>query len=477
MHANARTKRSQRQPRFWRPTRPDPAERPLYLALADQLGAAIASGLLEPGDRLPPHRAVAAALGIDVTTVTRAYREARRRGLVDAAAGRGTFVAAARDASSPAERRGRPVVDIPMNVPPQPPEARLAERVAETFAALQRRADFQSLLSYGPSAGGEAEREAGAAWLRLRPLGATAEQVVVAPGAQAALTALFAAFLEPGDLVLAEALAYPGFRTLAAHLRLRLAPVPLDGEGLVPEAMEAICRRARPKALYCTPAIHNPTTATMSAARAEAIAAIARRHGLLVVEDDAYGFLPAEAAPPLASFAPELVFHVATLSKCLAPGLRIAYLRAPQPAEAVRLASALRATALMASPLLAALAARWIEDGTALDIVRAVRAENAARQKIARELLGDFELSAHPAGSHAWLALPPAWSRGEFVAHVRQHGVAAVAADAFAIDGGAAPNAVRLALGAAPDRTHLRRCLRIAADALTRVPEALSPVV
>src|SRR5690606_21589304 len=122
------------------------------------------------GDRLPPHRAVASALGIDVTTVTRAYREARRRGLVDAAAGRGTFVAAAPAAPAPAERRARPVVDIPMNVPPQPPEARLAERVAEAFAALQRRADFQSLLSYGPSAGGEAEREAGAAWLRLRPL-------------------------------------------------------------------------------------------------------------------------------------------------------------------------------------------------------------------------------------------------------------------------------------------------------------------
>src|SRR5690606_37014550 len=138
------------------------------------------------------------------------------------------------------------------------------------------------LLSYGPRAGGEAERAAGAAWLRLRPPEATAEQVVVTPGAQAAPTALFAALLDPGDLVLAEALAYPGFRPLAAHQRPRPRPAPPGGEGLVPEAMEESCRRARPKALGCTPANHIPTAATMSAARPEAIAAIARRHGLLV---------------------------------------------------------------------------------------------------------------------------------------------------------------------------------------------------
>jgi DNA-binding transcriptional MocR family regulator len=472
--ANARAKASQRP---WRPTRPNPAAGPLYLALADQLGAAIAAGRLAPGERLPPHRAVAEALGVDLTTVTRAYGEARRRGLIEAAAGRGTFVAAARRPTGSPEPGARPLLDIPMNLPPQPKAARLEERIAAGFAALQRRPDLLALLSYGPSAGGEAERNAGAAWLGRRPLDASGEQVVVAPGAQAALTALLASFLEPGEVILAEALAYPGFRTLAAHLRLRVAPVPMDGEGLVPEALEEACGRLRPKAVYCTPAIHNPTTATMSEARSEAIAAVARRHGLMIFEDDAYGFLPRPPSRPLAAFAPERGFHIASFSKCIAPGLRIAYLHAPQPAQAVRLASALRATALMASPLLAALASAWIADGTAAEIVDAVRAENAARQRLARSLLGGFDLAAHPDGSHAWLTLPQGWSRAEFVAHVRQHGLAAVAADAFAIEPAAAPNAVRLALGAAPDREQLGRALRIAADALARAPAALSPVV
>jgi DNA-binding transcriptional MocR family regulator len=474
MAANSRRKRSQARP--WRPARPGPGAGPIYLALVDQLAEAIGSGRLAPGERLPPHRAVAEALGIDLTTVTRAYGEARRRGLVDAAPGRGTFVAAAPRAAA-AATQPRPVADIPMNQPPQPPAARLEERFAAGIAALQRRPDFLGLLGYGPSAGGEAERQAGAAWLARRPLAASPDQIVVAPGAQAALTLLLAALLEPGDVVLAEALAYPVFRSLAAHLRVRVAGVRLDAEGLVPEALDEACRRLRPKALYCTPAIHNPTTATMSPARSEAIAAIARRHGLLVFEDDAYGFLPSRPSAPLASFAPELAFYVTSFSKCIAPGLRVAYLRAPQPAQAVRLASALRATALMASPLLAALAQTWIDDGTAAEIVEAVRAENRARQRLAREILGGFDLAAHPEGSHAWLTLPPSWHRAAFVAHVRQHGLAAVGAEAFAVDAEAAPNAVRLALGAAPDRDQLCRALRIAADALAREPAALSPVV
>jgi DNA-binding transcriptional MocR family regulator len=225
------------------------------------------------------------------------------------------------------------------------------------------------------------------------------------------------------------------------------------------------------------PTIHNPTTATLPPSRRAAVARIVRQYGLLLFEDDAYGCLPSPAPKPLAAYVPESAFHLATLAKCLTPGLRVAYLLIPDPSQAARLAAALRATALMAPPLMAALATRWIEDGTAGRILAAVRKESAARQRIAGEVLPAGLSAAHPQGHHVFLSLPSAWSRAEFTAYARQHGLAVVASEAFAVDPAAAPNAVRIALGAAPDRGRLRQALRVAADALTQSPAMLFNVV
>ena len=129
---------------------------------------------------------------------------------------------------------------------------------------------------------------------------------------------------------MAEALTYPGIRSVAAHLRVNLAAVAMDQEGLIPQSFEDACLRTKPKALYCTPTLQNPTTATLSTARRHAIVDIARRYQVPIIEDDAYGALPVAPLPPLASLAPELVYHIAGLAKCVAPALRIAYLVAPE---------------------------------------------------------------------------------------------------------------------------------------------------
>jgi DNA-binding transcriptional MocR family regulator len=461
------------------PSLPAKGGGPIYLGIAEAMAADIASGRLRPGQRLPPHRALAAALGIDLTTVTRAYNEARRRGLIDAGAGRGTFVRIPSE-HSPARRRDEPraaAVDTSMNLPPAPAGVSLRERLSDGLAGLGRRDDFLSLLSYRPSAGGEEDRAAGADWLRARALEATAERVVVCPGAQAALLILLTSIVRPGDVVLTEALTYPGLRALAAHVGVRLLGVATDGEGLLPGALEEACRREKPKALYCVPTIHNPTTATMSAERRAEIAGIVRRHSLLVFEDDAYGYLPTPAPKPLAAYVPDLAFHISTLAKCLTPGLRVAYLLVPGPSHAVRMAAALRATVLMAPPLTASLATRWIQDGSARAILDGVRTESMARQRIAREILPAGTWAAHPQGHHLWLSLPPAWTGAEFAAHARRHGLAVVPSDAFAVEGASAPNAVRVSLGAAHDRDRLRHALQVAADALTQSPAMLFNVV
>ncbi|HYI68869.1 MAG TPA: PLP-dependent aminotransferase family protein [Skermanella sp.] len=447
---------------------------PIYLSLADALGAAVASGALKAGDRLPTHRALASALDLDLTTVTRAYGEARRRGLVDAAAGRGTFVRQPPPGRD--DHKSAVEVDLSMNLPPHPPSAAIPARLSQTMAAILRRSDLPQLLSYHPSAGSLGDRSAAADWLSPLIPGLSHARVLIAGGGQAALMSLLTTLVPNGGTVLTEALTYPGLRAAASQSGIALAGLDIDADGLLPDALDDACARLKPAALYTIPTIQNPTTATMPPARRAAIADVIRRHRLPVIEDDAYGMLPGEAPTPLAALAPEHVWYVATLSKCLFPALRIAYVVAPDQRRASRAQAALRATVQMAPPLSAAVVTRWICSGTAHEIVEAVRREARARQALARRLLPAGAMDAHPEGHHVWLRLPPAWNAAAFTDRIRRSGLAVVPGSAFAVtpagpDRQGEPhrlgeNALRVSLGAA-------RNLDALEGALTRIAGAL----
>ncbi|TWB29774.1 aminotransferase-like domain-containing protein [Nitrospirillum bahiense] len=463
----------------WRPV-VSKAAGPVYLAIAAAIAADIATGRLPEGTRLPPQRALADQLGIDFTTVSRAYSEARRRGLVEGRVGQGTYVRS-RSATQPPPIRAVPaasgggMVDMSMNLPPRFDDAALSADMWAALVELETPGGLDLLMRYQEPGGSVRDRTAGVAWLSPRLPGVAVERALVCPGAQGALLATLGAIAAPGDVVLAESLSYPGFLSLAAHLRLRPVAVPGDAEGPLPEAFQSLCATHRPRAFYTSPTIQNPTTLTISEGRRLALAGIARAHGVAIVEDDAYGALPRAPVPPFAALAPDITYHVAGLAKCLAPALRIAYLVAPDTRAAARLAGALRATASMASPLTAALATRWIEDGTAARVLEAIRHEAAARQALAAGILPGEAVSADPEGFHLWLRLSPPWTRGEFAARLRTVGIGVVASDAFAL--GTPPEAVRLGLGASASRDDLAQSLRIVADLLGQPPAMSSLVV
>jgi DNA-binding transcriptional MocR family regulator len=241
----------------------------------------------------------------------------------------------------------------------------------------------------------------------------------------------------------------------------------MDEHGVLPDSFAERCRIAAPKALYLVPAIDNPTTATLPEARRQQIASIARRYGVAIIEDDPYSSLLKNAPISFAELAPELTWHIETLSKCATPALRIAYVVAPGEAQALRLAGLLRAMNLMAPPLNAALASRWITSGQ-LDTVRnAIRDEAAARQKVARSVLGRYEYAADPNGHHLWLRMPPYWRAPDLADHARRAGFAVVPSAAFAV-AGAHPEAVRISLGVAADRESLFQVLKLLAEMLAQ---------
>jgi DNA-binding transcriptional MocR family regulator len=390
---------------------------PMYIAIADALAADILSGALAAGVQLPTQRALAETLGIDFTTVTRAYAEARRRGLVEGRVGQGTFVRRQGSRTAPSMPAG--LVDMSMNLPPRFDDAGLTARMWAGIVELESSRGIDLLLRYQEPGGAAPDKAAGALWLGNKFPGLAAERVLICPGTQGALLAVAGFLVTPGGVICCEALTYPGFRALAAHLGFRLAPVAMDDEGLIPEAFDEACRTEAPKALYCTPTFHNPTTATMSLERRKAIVAVARQHGVPIIEDDAYGFLPRHAPAPLASLAPELVYYIAGLAKCLSPALRTAYLVPPSTRLVPRMVGAIRAVASISSPLTVAIATRWIQDGTAAAVLAAIRSEAILRREIAQSILPPTSCAAKPESFHIWLSLPSSWTRAEFITRLR----------------------------------------------------------
>jgi DNA-binding transcriptional MocR family regulator len=301
----------------WTPTLAD-REGPVYRRIVEALSADIASGRLHRGQQLPTHRALAKALGIDLTTVTRAYAEARQLGLTEARVGRGTFVveslAHGRHAAA-----GQPQFDLSMNLPPQPMEADLEGRLTRGIAAIQREVGFSAHLNYREPGGSEAERDIAAGWLRSRVPDARGDRLVICPGTQNALFNLLIALTSPGDVVLTETLTYPGIKAAAAYTGVHLIGVPIDKEGILPDALHSACRQHAPKAVYLIPTIHNPTTATMSLARRREVAAILRANDVLLLEDDAYGMLDPTAVP-MASLMPERTYSPRAFPNASRPG-------------------------------------------------------------------------------------------------------------------------------------------------------------
>jgi DNA-binding transcriptional MocR family regulator len=446
---------------------------PVYQRIAEALADDIASGRVHQGQRLPTHRALATALGLDVTTVTRAYAEARRLQLIEARTGRGTFVAATRP---PLRQAAMPAaIDLSMNLPPQPADADLDGQLAATLGEIRRQTGFASLLSYQQAGGTRAERGLAARWLRSRLPQLEGDRLLVAPGTQAVLMALLLTLAKPGDTVLAEALTYPGLKAAAEVARVRLAGVAMDGEGVLPAALERACRETTAKLVVLTPTMHYPTTATMAADRRARIAAIIARRGLTLIEDDPYFFLD-PAAVPLATLIPERTYLSASLSKCLTPGLRTSLLVAPDAAAAERLAATLRATLQMPAPLMTAVAMRWLQNGTADRIIAAVRSEAEARQALCREVLGPGGYAAQRGSPHIWLRAPHDWSSERFSSVLRSRGLGVVAGEAFAVSPGAAP-AIRAALGGVRTRGELRTALEILRAAVAERAGEPEPVV
>ncbi|MHC4942853.1 MAG: aminotransferase-like domain-containing protein, partial [Planctomycetota bacterium] len=407
-------------------------------------------------------------LGVAIGTVTRAYAVAEQRGLIHGEGRRGTFVGESRGGKSALASltEAKPkLIDLSINYPiySVDPDLRFALR------QLARKTDLQQLLMYPPAEGHPRHRAAGAAWIRTMGLQADPENVVVTAGAQHALTVVLASLTAAGETILTEALTYPGIKAVADLLGLRLIGVPMDRDGLQPAALDSLCRKWKPRALYSIPTLHNPTNVTLSESRRLEIVALAKKHDLHIIEDEIHRRLVSKAPPLLASLAPDRTVLIASPSKVVAGGLRTGFIAVP-PRYCRNVVDTLQAISIAVPPLPAEVLSLWIENGTAEKVVARRKREAKARQRLVAKILGGFAISAPAVSYYVWMNLPEPWTRMEFTMQAQRRGVAVAPADTFFVGDTNIPEAIRISLGTPENREVLKTGLLILADILGSAP-------
>ncbi|MEH6456432.1 MAG: PLP-dependent aminotransferase family protein [Cocleimonas sp.] len=416
-----------------------------YKKIVDVFVQKIRSGQLPAGTRLPTHRKLAADEGIALVTASRVYTELEQMGLVSGETGRGTFV---RETGLP-DGHGidqnsveEGMIDLNFNYPALPSQTDL---LRTSLRKLASSGDLESLLRYQPHAGRMKERVIIARHLLSRGLSTEADWVSIVSGAQHGLAVSVMATLQPGDVVAVDSLTYPGFKVLAEAHRLELAPIPATANGPDLEYLEQLCKKRRVRAIYTMPTLHNPLGWVTSLDEREALILIARKYGLIIIEDAAYAFLEENAPPPISALAPDICIYVSGLSKNVATGLRVGFVVSP-PHWSPMIERSIRATTWNTPALMTAITCDWIEDGTINLLEKEKRRDAIIRQSKARKILNGLDYIGHPASYFLWLPLGEEVRADQVSMVLIKSNISVSTAEPFATSD-STPHAFRIALG------------------------------
>ena len=447
---------------------------PLYKRLANAIEHDIFSGTLQPGEKLPTHRDLADSLGINVTTVTRGYREAERRGLVAGTVGRGTYVSSDAGSTTPMVPH-EPYSPGMLELGLVNPLYHLDPDLSKSLKKLCRRKNISNLLHYSDPAGLPEHRTVGAEWANRFGLNVSARDIVVCSGAQHALTCVLGGLFQAGDRIATDSLTYPGMKTLSAMLGLRLVPVEMDQSGMNAECLDRICRREKIKGLYLMPGFHNPTTTIIPESRREKLVKVVKTHDLIVIEDDAYDMTRPGIIPPIAAFIPENGLYIGGISKALAAGLRISFMVVPDRFRR-QICEAILNSVWMTPPLNVELVSLWIKDGTADRVIDKKRQEAVKRFQLAGEILHGYSFMGIPSGFFIWLTLPEPWRGIHFEQRMRELGLNVFGAEKFTVGDAHAPAAARISLTGSKTIDELATGLRLIKRVLDGEPQEDFPV-
>jgi DNA-binding transcriptional MocR family regulator len=370
------------------------------------------------------------------------------------------------------EARARSPINLAANYPYRPATG-LALRT--TLRELPTET-VHELMTYSPSfaaTGLPRHRDIAAAWLNSESYHVEPEDIFMTSGGNHALLAVLLALRGGRRTVVTDELTYHTFRSLAAALDFNLLPCPGDASGPCPDRLERICAEEAPSAAYLMSSLHNPTGVVMAPERRRAVAETARRHGLWLVDDDAYGFLVPRPEVPLQALAPERTFFVRTFTKPLASGLKCALLCVPSRLRG-EVDRHIRTTASGASPLLCEIALSSVRNGSYTEAVSELRCWASERRLTFDRLLPERITAATKYSLHEWLPLRAQGDAASLVERLRARGVTVAQGAAFEVSPRpASAPAIRIALGGESSAALVETGLRIVAEEIGSAPESL----
>ncbi|MDQ0230152.1 aminotransferase-like domain-containing protein [Metabacillus malikii] len=450
-------------PMSWKPLI-DNQKKPIYKALAHQLEQDIINGVLLPGTKLPPQRELADFLDLNVSTISKAFKVCELKGLLSATVGSGTFVAY--DALSNAylleDTEPKHLIEMGATLP----DYSSFKPLLTQLKSMLQEANYENWLGYGRSGESMWQKDAAVKLIRRGGLVPTVDSILFANGAQNAISAILASLCKPGDRIGVDTHTYPGLKTAAAMLSVQLVPIKNEHFVMCPNALEYACKNENIKGIYLIPDYHNPTATYMSLENRKMIATIAQKYNQFVIEDATYHLLSKEPLPAIASFAPEHVIYIASLSKSLAPGLRLAYMAVPNQYKDP-ISKALYNLNITVSPLLAELAARTIVSNQFEILIESHQVQTIRRNEMVNRYLEDYTCLGDDTGIFRWLLLPENISGSQFETLAAKHGVQVYAAERFVVGNNCPARAVRISVCAPKSEKELERGLSILTKLLT----------
>jgi 2-aminoadipate transaminase len=451
-------KTNQRRPRAIAPERlsftlSDANGRALFAQIREHVRDLIARGVLLPGMRLPPVRALAEQLGVNQITVAKAYRDLVETKMIEGRRGGGTFVRAfdsqtivdqaAENTARPllAERlfelaRAPGVIAFTSNYPTIEDDAVAEFRDCVSFAAANR---LDSCLHYDPPVGRPALRKQIELYLKAQDIETDADNILITSGAQQAIDLAVRALVPQGAPVVVERPAYYGALNALRGVRARILDVPLDDDGMNLDALKDHLARERPRLIYTNPTFHNPAGVTMSLEKRRALLALAREYGVIVLEDDHSSELrfSGKPVPAIRALANENdpVLYARGFGKVFLPGSRLGYLVVPDALRR-KLLMAKAHTDLHSNSFMQEAVACYLERKTYPNALKQLRDKYGKRQRLLYEGLvarmpSGTTVSRPEGGLSLWLTLPEGADVSELYFRAVRRGVAFVAGEVF----------------------------------------------